>query len=140
MMDDDPLDLEVGASQTLTTMRVILIAALVALIVGCVPALSTALIVNSNLKAGQQAIVEGRVRGTRENCLTQNRIVDGVNRQTDTLNGLIVQSARQRRPGETDEAFKQRQQEGFRAVKILSTKKLKHQDCQKEAARVQSEQ
>src|SRR3954447_12287197 len=96
----DPLDLELDErpdplSAPVTTLRAIIIAALVALVVGCIPALATAFVVNANLKDGQNAIVQGRVEQTLDACARQNRVIRAQNSQTDYLAGIIINSAKQ---------------------------------------------
>lgn len=51
----DPLNLNSPESKPLTTARVVIIAALVALVIGCLPALGTAIIVSQNLNSDSQA-------------------------------------------------------------------------------------
>src|SRR3954453_23528385 len=97
MTDDslDPIPFGDPPQTPVTTWRVVLIASLVALVIGCVPALGTALVVNSNLKDGQSAIVEGRVEQTLEGCARQNKIIRANNAQANYLHDLIINSAKQ---------------------------------------------
>jgi hypothetical protein len=96
MNEDDGLDLylPLEESQPLTTWRVVLISSLVALVIGCVPALATSLIVNDKATSGQEAIVKGRVQQTLESCHRNNRIIRSNNKQADYLANLIVNSTR----------------------------------------------
>lgn len=76
----DPLDLNSPEPKPLTTFRVVVIAALVAFVIGSLPALGTAIIVSSNLNADSQSrtretcqiIRDGREQANRKNA--QNRL------------------------------------------------------------------
>lgn len=145
----DPLDVDFGDNGNddplgtpVTTGRAILIAALVALVVGCIPALATALVVNSSLKGGQDAIVQGRVQQTLDGCAHQNTIVHQQNRQTDFLASIIITSTQQSRAFENTyrklglPPYKVRIAQARKQAKGLTDRKLKETNCAALAATV----
>lgn len=92
----EPIPLE-EEKKPLTTWRVVIIAAIVALVIGCLPALTTALIVGDNLRSQQRAIIDSRVEGTKLTCQRINSVISQSRTQTQYLQSIILNSTKQSR-------------------------------------------
>lgn len=138
----EPLPFDVPQAQPVTTWRVVLISSLVALVIGCVPALATALIVNDNAVNGQDAIVAGRVQQTRESCARTNKIIRSNNAQSDYLIRLVISSTKQSKA--FDKVYRQlglpsyakRLAQAERTAQGIRKRKIAEVDCAALAARV----
>lgn len=100
-----PLDEE--PPKPLTEKRVVVIAALVALVIGALPALVSLLAVGGNLtqqqtdiKATQAAIIDGRVQSTRTFCDQINNNTRVAAKNSEYLQGLIINGAKASKPFE----------------------------------------
>jgi hypothetical protein len=138
----EPLPFDDLPVTPVTTWRVVLIASFVALVIGCVPALATALVVNSNLKDGQDAIVAGRVEQTLRSCQRQNRVIRATNAQADYLAGLILNGTKQSRAFENVyrklglPPYDKRLAQAKKQAKGIQDRKLPESDCAALAAQV----
>lgn len=93
-MTEPLIPLEEPPAKPLTTWRVVLISAFVALVIGCLPALTTSLVVGDNLRATQQQIIEGRVHTTRVLCDRLNATITKQGFQTQYLENIIIEGAK----------------------------------------------
>lgn len=96
----EPIPLEDPPDKPLTTLRVVIISAFVALVIGCLPALTTALVIGDNIQRTQGQIIQGRVATTRIICNKINAGLESGNSQSRFLQNLIIQSVKQSRPFE----------------------------------------
>lgn len=142
MTDDLLIPLEEKPSKPLTTWRVVLISAFVALIIGCLPALTTALIVGDNIKQTQSQIIEGRIHTTRVLCERINQVVDSTGLQTDYLENLVLEGAKSSKLFEkfyrqaNAPSYSERVKQSQRVAKGLDTRKTKRLDCDSLVAEV----
>src|SRR3954447_17413868 len=138
----DPIPFNDPPVEPVTTWRVVLIASLVALVIGCVPALATALVVNSNLKDGQDAIVAGRVEQTLRGCERQNRVIRASNAQADYLVKLIIDGTKQSKAFENVyrklglPTYKERLALAKKQAHGIEKRKIGESDCAALAAQV----
>jgi mannitol-specific phosphotransferase system IIBC component len=120
-----------------STMKVVIIAALVAFVVGCLPALGTALVAVNDLKETQEQIIEGRAEVTRLSCENQNRQAKASNSHKRYIERMIIDGVKSSKVFENiyrkygAPPYKERLRLAQQQAKDLQSRHLPMVDCKK---------